>query len=280
MLGAIIGDIAGSFREFSKNKYPEVGLLPTHKELNAIIPNVRYGITDDSILTFATAYTCLRLRDKKTGEVTPASFASLYHSFGNHYAEPVGGYGGGFLNWLFTDGKEPYNSCGNGSAMRVSPVAYVGANLNEVRNLAFNSACATHNHPEGIKGAQVTAIMIYLARQGKNIKQIVDELYDMKLHYEPVAQLDHFDAICQDTMRLAMFVLLTTTNFHDAVLKAVTIPKADSDTLGAIVGAVAEALYGIPDDIKEHALTFVYDKDLRSIYDDFVQTYISIDNNQ
>ena len=134
MLGAIIGDIAGSFREFSKNKYPEVGLLPTHKELNAIIPNVRYGITDDSVLTFATAYTCLRLRDKNTGVVTSESFASLYHSFGNHYSDPIGGYGGyggGFVNWLSGSGKEPYNSCGNGSAMRISPVAYVGANLSQ-----------------------------------------------------------------------------------------------------------------------------------------------------
>lgn len=274
MLGAIIGDIAGSFREFSKNKYPEVGLLPTYKELNAIIPNVRYGITDDSVLSFATAFTCLRMREKD-GDVTSKSFAEMYYSFGRTYAEPIGGYGGGFVTWLSGTDKKPYNSCGNGSAMRVSPVAYVGRSLPEVRDLAFNSACATHNHPEGIKGAQATAIMIYLARKGKNMKQIADELYDMKLHYEPIPQFDHFDAICQDTMRLVMHVLLTTTNFHDAVLKAVTIPNADSDTLGAIVGAVAEALYGIPDDIKDRALTFIYDKDLKMVYDDFAQTYMS-----
>ena len=159
--------------------------------------------------------------------------------------------------------------------MRVSPVAYVGKQLIDVRDLAFNSACATHNHPEGIKGAQATAIMVYLARKGLNMIQITDELYDMKLHYDPIDQFDHFDAICQDTMRLAIYVLLTTSNFHDAVFKAVTTPNADSDTLGAIVGAVAEPLYGIPDDIKERALTFIFDTDLRMIYDDFTSLYIS-----
>jgi type I restriction enzyme M protein len=275
MLGAIIGDISGSFREFSKNKYKELGLLPKRADLNSIIPNVRYGITDDSVLTFATAFTCLKMRGK-TDEINSRSFADAYHSFGRQYDDVIGGYGFGFNNWLSENEKNAYNSCGNGSAMRVSPVAYVGVTLSEVRELAFNSACATHNHPEGIKGAQATAISIYLARNGMNMQQIADELYDMKLHYEPISQFDHFDSICQDTMRLAMHVLLTTSNFYDAVFKAVTIPNADSDTLGAIVGAIAESLYGISDDIKETALTFIYDKDLRIIYEDFTKYYVNM----
>lgn len=277
MLGAIIGDIAGSFREFiRKSKYPEVGLLPTTKELVDKVGIVRYGLTDDSVLTIATAFACMKMSDNERN-VSADSFSTIYHSFGTTYNDPIGGYGGGFSSWLSRNDKKPYNSCGNGSAMRVSPVAYYGKNLVEVRDLAFNSACATHNHPEGIKGAQATAIMIYLARQGRNIKEIADELYDMKLHYEPVEQFDHFDAICQETMRLVMHCLLTTSNFHDAVLKAVTIPNADSDTVGAIVGSIAEPLYGIPVDLRNRALTFIFDKDLRMVYDDFTSRYISID---
>jgi len=275
MLGAIIGDISGSFREFSKlGKLPELGLLPLQSELPQPAGIYRYGLTDDSLLTLATGFACLRMQDKD-GNISSDSFAAIYHSFGNHYSDPIGGFGGGFRTWLAESHKQPYNSCGNGSAMRVSPVAYVGRSLSEVRQLAFNSACATHNHPEGIKGAQATAIMIYLARTGKNIKEIADELYDMQLHYEPIEQFDHFDAICQETMRLVMHVLLTTDNFHDAVLKAVTIPYADSDTVGAIVGSIAEPLYGIPDDIREKALPFIYDANLLSVFNDFTERYMT-----
>src|SRR5574344_1170143 len=255
MQGAIIGDISGSFREFTRKcKYPELGLLPPPKELADKVGIVRYGLTDDSILTIATAFACMKMSDNERN-VSADSFSTIYHSFGTTYNNPIGGFGGGFSSWLSRNDKKPYNSCGNGSAMRVSPVAYYGKNLVEVRDLAFNSACATHNHPEGIKGAQATAIMIYLARQGKNIKEIDNELYDMKLHYEPSEQFDHFDA----------------------VMKAVTIPNGDSDTIGAIVGSIAEPLYGIPKDVKDRALTFIFDKDLRMVYDDFTSRYISID---
>ena len=273
MLGVMIGDISGSFREFTKKeKYPEYGLLPDASKMPSAL--LRYGITDDSVLSLATAYVCLK-HNGSLSKLTSEDFSAMYHGFGNVYKDPIGGYGGGFLRWLSTNDKKPYNSCGNGSAMRVAPVAYVANSIDEVFELAFKSACATHNHPEGIKGAQATALMIYLARKGWKLPDIVESLNKSFLSYEPCEGFDHFDSLCQDTMRLVMHVLLTTDNFHDAVLKAVTIPYADSDTLGAIVGSIAEPLYGIPDDIRTKAMKFLYEPNLLSVFNDFNKIYIN-----
>lgn len=259
MLGAIIGDISGSFREFTrKNKYPELGILPKFEELPPHIGgNVfRYGVTDDSILTIATADALMENFnwDKATHEY---EFAKFYHDYGNRYKDPIGGFGGGFLAWLKRSSLAPYNSCGNGSAMRVSPVAYMAKTVEECLELAFRSAIATHNHPDGIKGAQATALSIYLALKGHTFAEIACELQGLYLWYEPVEYLGYFDIICSDTMRLVNHVLMTTDSFESAVLAAVTIPHGDSDTLGAIVGSIAEALYGIPEELKIQALEMV-----------------------
>jgi len=139
----------------------------------------------------------------------------------------------------------------------VSPVAYMATTVEECLELAFRSAIATHNHPEGIKGAQATALSIFLARQGHTWAQIKNELEAQYLWYEPIAYIGYFDAVCQDTMRLVNYVLGTTTNFEDAVLMAVTIKEADSDTIGAIVGSIAEVLYGIPENLKEQAIAMI-----------------------
>jgi len=259
MLGAIIGDISGSFREFThKNKYPELGLLPTFDELPTDIggKKMRYGVTDDSILTVATANALMRnyyiCRKPHQYE-----FNEDYYAYGNKYKDPIGGFGGGFLKWLKGSGVAPYNSCGNGSAMRVSPVAYISKTIEECLELAFRSAIATHNHPDGIKGAQATALSIYLALKGHTFAEIACELQGLYLWYEPVEYLGYFDIICSDTMRLVNHVLMTTDSFESAVLAAVTIPHGDSDTLGAIVGSIAEALYGIPEELKIQALEMV-----------------------
>ena len=263
MLGAFIGDIAGSFREFSLNKYPELGLLPSRDDVyNNTTAGKRYGITDDSVLTFATmsALLCIDESPNISDAEIQKIFSDQYRSIGNQYKDPIGGYGGGFLQWLNSVNDSPYNSCGNGSAMRVSPVAYAAASMDAAVKLSYLSSACTHNHPEGIKGAQATAVMIYLAKNNQvNFEDINGYLHGKYLGYAPVEQFDHFDSVCPDTMRLVTHILMTTNSFHDAVFKAVTTPNGDSDTLGAIVGSIAEAMYGIPDEIKDYAMTFIAD---------------------
>lgn len=279
MLGAIIGDIAGSFREFTgAEKFPELGLLPDQKDIplpkmiNNKIP--QYGITDDSVLTLATAYACIRIEHHPIDDHRPEDhFRRYYQEYANKYKDPIGGFGAGFRTWAETRNAPAYHSCGNGSAMRVSPVAYIATTQDELLTLAFQSAIPTHNHPEGIKGAQATAMMIFLARNGWALDSIIKSLEKQFLNYEPIEQYDHFDSICQETMRLVMHCLITTDNFHDAVFKAVTIPHADSDTLGAIVGSIAEALYGIPEELKVKGESFITDPHLFTVYNSFVEVY-------
>jgi len=271
MLGAIIGDISGSFRENDKaEKYPELGLIPTLSQLPAIKPGSqhRLGISDDTILSCATASALIAI-DYRQAIPSMAHFADFFYEFGNKYLS-IGGYGGGFKKWLNNDTKAPYNSCGNGSAMRVSPIGWFASTEEECIQLAFLNASATHNHPEGIKGAQSTALSIFYARNNLSWNNIKLELQDQYLSYEPIASLGRFDIICQDTMRLAWFCLDNTDNFYDALFTAVTIPHADSDTLGAIVGSIAEALYGIPDDIQKIGLSYLTKyPELNSTYECF-----------
>lgn len=281
MLGAIIGDIAGSFREFTgKEKYVNLPLMPDISQ----VPNrkggdaPRYGITDDSLLSIATANSILET-SKLGYNPTDDIFESEYHVKGNEYNDPIGGFGAGFRDWLNQSTPRPYNSCGNGSAMRVSPVGWAYDDMETTLKIAMQSALPTHNHPEGIKGAQATAAMIFLARQGHNIRTILETLNEMYLGYEPVKELGYFDAVCPDTMRLATYVLRYTKTFEEAVFKAVTIPYADADTLGAIVGSVAEALYGIPEDLEKRALEMIKQPELRKIVDDFRYKYCEIDNS-
>jgi ADP-ribosylglycohydrolase len=275
MLGAIIGDVAGSFREFRKtNKNPELGLLPNHKDIpeheGLLGTVINYGMTDDSLLSLATARACMQLKFSPIDGFRPEDYFNKYYKeFADRYKDPIGGFGAGFRAWASDKNAGPYNSCGNGSAMRVSPVAYFATSLDEALELAYYSAIPTHNHPEGIKGAQATALMIYLARTGWNLKSIIGNLKSNWLYYEPIEQYYHFDAVCPETMRLVMHCLMTTNNFHDAVFKAVTIPYADSDTVGAIVGSIAEALYGIPDDLKQKGESFIIYDELKYVYKAF-----------
>lgn len=246
MLGAIIGDIAGSFREFSKDKFPNLPLLPDPGSVPSEL-RPRYGFTDDSVLTVAT---WLALQETPA---TPESFRSSYYHYGNRYMQV--GYGGRFIRWLQGSyaSTAPYGSCGNGSAMRVSPVGWIAKTPSECADLARMSAGVTHNHPEGVKGAVFTALMIHYYLKGIPNPELVIER-DHGLSYGRSLGYDHFDLTCQETLPLALHVLDSTTNFHDAVKMAVTVPRADSDTLGAIVGSIAEAKYGLPWDLAEKAL--------------------------
>jgi len=246
MIGVIIGDCSGSFREFTrKEKFPNLPLMPSDRDVR---------ITDDTLLSIATAKALI----EADGDWDEVNFAKWYKIIGKEYFESVGGFGGRFREWVSKEEIDhSYHSFGNGSAMRVSPVAYVAESFEELMHLATKSAMVTHNHPEGIKGAQATAYMVWLARQGHSIHKIIEMCRDVGLYYEPLRYLGKFDNACQETMRLVTYVLLNTESFEEAMKAAVTIPYSDADTIGAIVGSIAGELYDIPIELETQALGYV-----------------------
>ena len=250
MLGAIIGDTVGSVYEFNNTK-----------DYNFTLFTGESSYTDDSVMTMAVAWWLLKDRDP--------SYQGLEDSmvmFANHWRCPVGGYGTGFYRWLFfpevlypfddrygdfpyesLTGRHPYGSFGNGSAMRVSAVGWFFDTLEETERVAAMSAAITHNHPEGIKGAQATAAAIWLARNGRSkedIRRYIEETYGYDLHktwkdWHPVY---NWDASCQGTVPQAIIAFLDSEHFEDAIRKAVSL-GGDSDTLACITGGIAEAYY-------------------------------------
>lgn len=228
MLGAIIGDIVGSVYEFNNIKTKDFPLF-----LSQSRP------TDDSIMTFAIAE-CIQKRyvhDENKIIDTLKKWGHLY---------PYAGYGGRFFNWLFTDNTSPYNSCGNGSAMRISAAGWYGRNEEEVKELAYNLTAVTHNHPEGLKGAEVTAMCIYYARIGKSkdfIRSYVSKYYDINFDYEELRKTYvHGEEICQVTVPQAIYCFLISTDFLDCLRTTISI-GGDCDTTAAISCAIAEAYY-------------------------------------
>lgn len=254
MLGAIIGDVAGSFREFSVDKYAQLPLLPHPTQVKN---GRRYGMTDDSALTLAT-YAAFQGEPITSAE----AFRQEYYHGGKMFEDV--GYGLQFHRWLTGTYScaQPYNSCGNGSAMRVSPVGWYAKDFGDCLRLATLSAAPTHNHPEGIKGAQFVALMVFLyLHKDPNPEETI--LQRTGIQYSRAKQYDHFDKICQETIPLALNVLDQATDYESAVKAAVTIPRADSDTLGAIVGAIAEARWGLPDRLVQ---TFLNEEDFNLVH--------------
>ena len=253
MLGAIIGDTVGSVYEFNNIKTTDFLLF-----------GPRNNYTDDSIMTIAVADWLLT--DPKHGMDTLE--ASLLN-FAKKYPCPMGGYGHGFYRWLFyseqlaaydEDGKHvvgkrhPYNSFGNGAAMRCSANGWMFDTLEETERVAGLSAAITHNHPEGIKGAQSTAAAIFMARNGKTKEEIRDYIstkygYDLNRTCDEIRPVYDWDSSCQGTVPEAMVAFLDSTDFESAIRLAVSL-GGDSDTLACITGSIAEAFYkDIPDDI-------------------------------
>jgi ADP-ribosylglycohydrolase len=230
MIGAILGDIIGSVYEFDPIKTKEFKLF-----------NRECRITDDTVMTIATADALLN----------KYPFEKAYMEWGNRY--PDAGYGGFFWRWLNTENPKPYNSYGNGSAMRVSPVGWLGTSLYAVNMLAKQSARVTHNHPEGIKGAQAIASAIFLARQGKS-KEDIKIWIETHLGYDLSQPLDDirlgykFDETCQGSVPESIICFLESTSFEDAIRNAISL-GGDADTQAAIAGSIAEAFYGIPTDL-------------------------------
>lgn len=239
-LGALIGDYCGSKYEWSNfmdDTTDKMDLLTTGK------------FTDDSVLTIATMDW---INNKRHDD--PKEYGRYLKKWANAF--PKAGYGGRFKLWIESDSYEPINSFGNGSAMRVSPCAYYANTLEECLDLAKTSAEATHNHPEGVKGAQATAEAIYLARSGAgkaDIKKVIEEDfgYDLNLKIEEMGRRGHkFDATCQVTVPEAIMCFLDSRDFLDAIRKSIWI-GGDSDTIAAIAASIAEAYYGIPAFVEE-----------------------------
>ena len=234
MFGAVIGDIIGSTYEFLRVKSKDFDLFPRGSEF-----------TDDSIMTIAVGDA---LMDWLTyGVDLHKSFVDVMRAYGRAYPSPKGAYGTRFANWLRSDNPEPYNSCGNGSAMRVSPCALVAQSLDEALDLAKQSAEVTHNHPEGIKGAQATAAAIYLARTGADKEEI--RSYIRKNFYSLDKSLDEirpdyrFDGTCQGSVPESIQAFLESTDYEDAIRNTISL-GGDADTMGAITGSIAWAYYG------------------------------------
>ncbi len=264
MLGAIIGDIAGSRFEWHNIKSKEFELFTR-----------RCFPTDDSIMTLAVAQAILAGTDD-TDELSRAAVKQM-QSLGRKY--PDAGYGGRFCGWLYEEDPQPYRSWGNGAAMRVSPCAWAASTLDEALAISDAVTRVTHDHPEGIKGARATTTAIFMARNGAGIPEIREVLrrdyypdeYPMGYTLDEIRPGYRFDESCQRTVPQAMVAFLESTSFEDTIRNAISI-GGDSDTLAAIAGGVAEAYYCIPDDIRECALTYL-DETQRGIVEAFEGKY-------
>ena len=260
MLGAIIGDIVGSRFEWNNIKTKEFEFFTYSCEF-----------TDDSVMSLAVGKALLAC-DGDYAELGDMAVKYM-QKIGRPY--PNCGYGGMFRQWMYSDDPKPYNSFGNGAAMRVSACGFVGKTLDEVKLLSQKVTEVTHNHPEGIKGAEATAVCVFLAREGKSILEIRDYVnehyYPMNFTLDKIRDSYRFNETCQDTVPQAIMAFLESTGFEDAIRNAISI-GGDSDTLAAITGGIAEAYYGIPTNIRKHALTFL-DERLLKILNDFEAVY-------
>ena len=236
MIGAIIGDIIGSRFEFNNTN-----------DFNFKLFTNNCNFTDDTICTIAIA-NALTNGDK--------NYREWLHYWCRFYPHPMGGYGDSFARWVASDNPQPYNSFGNGSAMRVAPIAWWFDTLEEVQAEAEKTALPTHNHPEGIKGAVATATAIFLARKyGKNsMLKAMTEYYPTWV--EPLLGQNRFDETCQGTMPVVFGIINKANSFEEAIRYAIAV-GGDSDTIGAIVGSIAEAIWEIPTKIEKKALEYL-----------------------
>lgn len=238
MIGAIIGDIAGSRFEFNNTHNYNFKLF--HKDCS---------YTDDTICTVAVADAILR----------GVSYKDSLLYWCRKYPRPMGAYGGSFSRWLHEEDPQPYNSFGNGAAMRVSPVAWAFNEPSDVMRQAIASAECTHNHKEGLIGAVATAALIYHYRETPVVGNYVNHIAQLYYGHDWENNLPRpgvFNETCQGCVPLAFHIINQSNSFEDAVRNAVSY-GGDSDTLGAIVGSIAEARFGIPEEMKEKAFSFL-----------------------
>ena len=241
MLGAIIGDIIGSVYEWHNIKTTEFPLF-----------SKRCRPTDDSVMSIAVADGLIRSFRQDEETIKRAVIESMQH-YGRKY--PNAGYGGSFQRWLGSRNPQPYNSWGNGSGMRVSSAGWLASSLAETENLAKLTAEVTHNHPEGIRGAQAVAAGVYLARAKRGKEEIQEYIekrygYDLSIPLDEIRAEYEFDVSCQGSVPWAIRAFLEGGSYEETVRLAVSI-GGDSDTIACMAGAIAEPFFGIPEEIKE-----------------------------
>lgn len=266
MIGAIIGDIVGSRYEFDATNDYGFEMFGDGCDF-----------TDDTICTVAVADALLRNRD----------YGESIHEWCQRFPNPKGGYGGRFRQWVMSDTPCAYGSFGNGSAMRVCPVGWWFDEIADVRKEAAKTAECTHNHPEGIKGAVAVAEAIYGCRMlreligernltannihkvalGRAIREYVDNPEEFEIDLERYR--NQFDETCQGTVPVALWIVMHSAGFEDALRMAVSL-GADADTLGAIVGSIAEALWGVPEWMENKALSYL-PEDMKNVVADFTK---------
>ncbi len=261
MIGALAGDIIGSVHEGRGTKDTAFDLFPS-----------RCRVTDDSVLTLAVAEAIVM----RGGGPTVQDYAQMLRKFGRLY--PTAGYGGSFRRWLQSDAAGPYNSWGNGSAMRSSPVGWAFDSETEVLAQAANTAAPTHNHPEGVKGAQAIALAVFLARKGADKNRIRGEIerrfaYDLHRTIDAIRPGYRFDVSCQGSVPEAIIAFLDSNGVEEAIRTAISL-GGDADTQACMAGAIAEAHYG---GMPEGILAFVLprlDDHLLSVTARFARRYL------
>ncbi len=269
MLGAIIGDIVGSRFEFNNHKSKEFDLFTDD-----------CYITDDSIMTLAVAKAIMDTDKIKQPSVRSSEYDSEYYSILKNMAiknmQEIGrrypdcGYGGMFSRWVFSNDPKPYHSYGNGAAMRISPAGFAAMTEHEAQELSEAITSVTHDHAEGLKGAESVSAAVFMARRGftkSEMKEKLSKYYNLEFNIDDTRDTYRFNETCQDTVPQAIAAFLESNSFEDAVRIAISV-GGDSDTLAAITCSIAEAYYGVPEDIRTKALRYL-DDDLRAIFDEW-----------
>ena len=259
MMGAIIGDIVGSRFEWDNHKSKDFKLFQQRCEF-----------TDDTVMTLAVAQAIL----DSAGDTDALARVCVrdMQTIGRPY--PRCGWGGNFGEWIYDDNPKPYNSLGNGSAMRVSAVAWAAHTLDECVRMSNAVTAVSHDHPEGLKGAEAIAVATYWALHGvskEGIKAEMQRYYNLDFTLDAIRPFYQFDVTCMGTCPPAIVAFLESTSFEDAIRNAISI-GGDSDTIAACTGAIAEAYYGVPQWMREQAKTFL-DNRLLGILDTFERTY-------
>ena len=266
MLGAIIGDIVGSRFEFNN-----------HRSKNFDLFTRESFVTDDTIMSLAIGKAIIETEKMCISKNN--DYYALLEKNTIKYMQKIGrkypdcGYGGRFFSWMFSEHPKPYNSFGNGAAMRVSAVSYITKDEEDLKSLSRTVTAVTHNHPEGIKGAEAIALAIFLANNHHSKesirKRIVKDYYPLDFTMDSIRSTYQFNETSQDTVPQALQAFFESTSFEDAIRTAISV-GGDSDTLAAITGSIAEAYYRIPPSIKNKAIRYL-DNDLKALYDEWVE---------
>ena len=256
MIGAIVGDIVGSRFEWNNYRAKDFELFTSD-----------CFATDDSIMTLAIGKALMDSRPDWSDLGDQA--IRCMQEVGRPY--PHCGYGGRFWDWMYSSNPKPYNSFGNGAAMRVSACGFAANSLEEAKRLSKAVTEVTHNHPEGLRGAEATTVAIYMARTGSTkdeIRAVIDrEYYPMNFTLDAIRDTYRFNETCQNTVPQALMAFFESTGFEEAIRNAISV-GGDSDTLAAITGGVAEAYYGVPEEIRAKAIGYL-DGRLREILDQY-----------